>query len=464
MAACELCRRVRSTRRARETTTSKRAIFFLTASRSTRRMRARRVARLRRVQQRRAAPLRVRPSYASAHRAVLVHEQGDAVGRQRRLHWPVTTDPNRSNAHHRHVAHRTLLRTYAPGGTHLAWAHAAVRTAVCSQDAPGPSGALESAHGRPSPNPRLQVFGDLMALVESWEHPVDPSLRLFYSAAWDWRRDLYEQSVRVADKVAQIRDDTGCRPIVAGHSFGARLVHTALARGDLELSGEVAGVMYFAGAFLGTTYLGPGKSPLATCVRARNTAHAKVQEQCSSSQRPYMVTAPRLCQGSSGAFALWHAGAPFMFRPNTTDFQAELLRRTWSAGFAVVPVEPQAVCANTDELLSNATDECTAMETTVRGCHAPTAHESASSLATAACMTCASRRAEAQHSIECCVCARIRRREARAIAVTPQHPLPPPPRSRALNTPARHNPKTSTLPLACVVGGHRLRERRLRPP
>ena len=297
MAACELCRRVRSTRRARETTTSKRAIFFLTASRSTRRLRARRVGRLRRVGQRRAAPLRVRPSYASAHRAVLVHEQGDAVGRQRRLHWPVTTDPIRSNAHHRHVAHRTLLRTYAPGGrgTHLAWAHAAVHTAVCSQDAP--SGAFESAHGRPSPPPRPQVFGDLMALVESWEHPVDPSLRLFYSAAWDWRRDLYEQSVRVADKVAQIRDDTGCRPIVAGHSFGARLVHTALARGDLELSGEVAGVMYFAGAFLGTTYLGPGKSPLATCVRARNTAHAKVQEQCSSSHRLHMVTTPPVVSG-----------------------------------------------------------------------------------------------------------------------------------------------------------------------
>lgn len=100
-----------------------------------------------------------------------------------------------------------------------------------------------------------------MSLVDTWEHPVDPDLRMFYSVAWDWRRDLYEQAQRVADKVRQIREETSCKPIVAGHSFGSRLIHTALAREDLELSGDVAGAMYFVGQFLGTTWLGPSACP-----------------------------------------------------------------------------------------------------------------------------------------------------------------------------------------------------------
>ena len=98
---------------------------------------------------------------------------------------------------------------------------------------------------------------------------------MWYTLAWDWRRDLYEQSQFVAARVRALRAATGCRPIVAGHSYGGRLIYTAVAR-FADLSDEIAGMMYFTAPLVGTTALTPSACP-ARPVRA---AAACVQLCC----------------------------------------------------------------------------------------------------------------------------------------------------------------------------------------
>lgn len=41
---------------------------------------------------------------------------------------------------------------------------------------------------------RAQVYSQLRRLVSSWQHPTRPELPLFYTVAYDFRRDFYEQA------------------------------------------------------------------------------------------------------------------------------------------------------------------------------------------------------------------------------------------------------------------------------
>lgn len=44
---------------------------------------------------------------------------------------------------------------------------------------------------------RLQVYSQLRRLASSQKHPKDASIPMFWTVAYDWRRDFYEQ-VRAA--------------------------------------------------------------------------------------------------------------------------------------------------------------------------------------------------------------------------------------------------------------------------
>ena len=37
----------------------------------------------------------------------------------------------------------------------------------------------------------LQLYGDLQEVSMSFVHPMNESIPMFYSVAWDWRRDLW---------------------------------------------------------------------------------------------------------------------------------------------------------------------------------------------------------------------------------------------------------------------------------
>jgi pimeloyl-ACP methyl ester carboxylesterase len=67
---------------------------------------------------------------------------------------------------------------------------------------------------------------------------------MFYSLAWDWRRDLWEQSERLPERLDIVYNVTGCRPILVGHSYGGRIVHTAIARFARSISWKIAAVLY----------------------------------------------------------------------------------------------------------------------------------------------------------------------------------------------------------------------------
>lgn len=74
-----------------------------------------------------------------------------------------------------------------------------------------------------------QVYNPLQNLAKSFRHPVDPSQKMYYTVAWDYRRDLWEQAERVYKALLRVHENTQCKVILVGHSFGARLMYTLLA-------------------------------------------------------------------------------------------------------------------------------------------------------------------------------------------------------------------------------------------
>jgi pimeloyl-ACP methyl ester carboxylesterase len=106
----------------------------------------------------------------------------------------------------------------------------------------------------------LQPYSDLRDWVNLWKHPTNKSTEMFYTMAWDWRRDLWEQSTRVLARVETIYNATQCRPILVGHSYGGRLIYTGLGRYKEQLARYVAGVLYAV-------------APLQTCAGTAPGAH-----------------------------------------------------------------------------------------------------------------------------------------------------------------------------------------------
>ena len=75
----------------------------------------------------------------------------------------------------------------------------------------------------------LQVYSALQNLAKSFRHPQDAGLQMYYTVAWDYRRDMWEQAERVFKALRRVHSTTRCKAILVGHSFGARLAYTLLA-------------------------------------------------------------------------------------------------------------------------------------------------------------------------------------------------------------------------------------------
>jgi pimeloyl-ACP methyl ester carboxylesterase len=74
-----------------------------------------------------------------------------------------------------------------------------------------------------------QVYSHVKQLANSFKHPQNASLQMYYSVSWDWRRDLWSESERVVKALRRIHKLTACKAILVGHSFGANLIYAALA-------------------------------------------------------------------------------------------------------------------------------------------------------------------------------------------------------------------------------------------
>ena len=93
----------------------------------------------------------------------------------------------------------------------------------------------------------LQVLSDLVTIVKRWEaSPSAGGMRLLYSLAYDWRRDLWEQADRLEAVVDEVLAETGCAPIIAVHSFGGILTYAAFSRFGKSFADKVHGVLYGA--------------------------------------------------------------------------------------------------------------------------------------------------------------------------------------------------------------------------
>lgn len=93
----------------------------------------------------------------------------------------------------------------------------------------------------------VQVFSELVTIVRGWEaSPTATGVRLLYSVAYDWRRDPWEQAARVAAVVDEVLASTGCRPIIAAHSFGGLVTYAAFAQLGRRFADKVHGVLYGA--------------------------------------------------------------------------------------------------------------------------------------------------------------------------------------------------------------------------
>ena len=98
---------------------------------------------------------------------------------------------------------------------------------------------------------RLQIYRQLQRLAESWKHPRDPMIKMYYTVAYDWRRDFWPESERVLRALKHVHGSTGCRALLVGHSFGGRLVYTTIARYGKEVADRTAGVLYATTPFHG---------------------------------------------------------------------------------------------------------------------------------------------------------------------------------------------------------------------
>jgi hypothetical protein len=50
----------------------------------------------------------------------------------------------------------------------------------------------------------LQVYRQLRRLINSWTHPRNASAQMYYTVAYDWRRDFYVEAPRVL-RALQVR-------------------------------------------------------------------------------------------------------------------------------------------------------------------------------------------------------------------------------------------------------------------
>ena len=89
-----------------------------------------------------------------------------------------------------------------------------------------------------------------MTLVRDWEaFPRASGKRLLYSVSYDWRRDFWEQSERLVKVVDAVLAETGCKPIIAAHSFGGLLTYMFFARFGETEAAKIHGVFYGAAVF-----------------------------------------------------------------------------------------------------------------------------------------------------------------------------------------------------------------------
>lgn len=90
----------------------------------------------------------------------------------------------------------------------------------------------------------MQANPQIFAIVAGWEAAVGDNTTLFFPVNWDWRRDFFEQSKRVYDMVLFAKSETGCNPIVVGHSLGGLLTYTTFTRYGKKFADNVHGVLY----------------------------------------------------------------------------------------------------------------------------------------------------------------------------------------------------------------------------
>ena len=97
----------------------------------------------------------------------------------------------------------------------------------------------------------LQIYRQLEKLARSQTHPKDASLSMYYTVAYDWRRDFWQETPRVMRALQNVYKKTGCRALTVGHSFGGRLLYTTLARHGKEAADLMGSVFYAASPFQG---------------------------------------------------------------------------------------------------------------------------------------------------------------------------------------------------------------------
>lgn len=89
------------------------------------------------------------------------------------------------------------------------------------------------------------MIDPLASLVQHWEDEMNPDdLELWYPVSWDWRRDFWEQSEAVYNMTMLAKNQTGCNPLLVGHSFGGVLTYTSFTRYREELADNVHAVLY----------------------------------------------------------------------------------------------------------------------------------------------------------------------------------------------------------------------------
>lgn len=92
-----------------------------------------------------------------------------------------------------------------------------------------------------------------------------------FPVGWDWRRDFFEQSKRVYNTVLFAKNETGCNPIVVGHSFGGVVAYTAFTRYGKDFSDNVHAMLYSVSPFsplaggAGGTYVSCSRSTFIPC-------------------------------------------------------------------------------------------------------------------------------------------------------------------------------------------------------
>ena len=104
----------------------------------------------------------------------------------------------------------------------------------------------------------LQAFENLQEWVQTWQHPTNASIPLFYTLSWDWRRDLWEQSAHVLSQAEYVYNQTQCRPILVGHSYGGRLIYVGMGRYRERLARYVAAVLYAVAPLQTDAGIAPG--------------------------------------------------------------------------------------------------------------------------------------------------------------------------------------------------------------